>query len=149
VRRAALLLVVLACAAHAAEPPILPSDYFQPHLGKLEDSVDIKAKSEREFELRQHVGGGPIPRDAGSVLNYAAFCIATGISSRRGFSGWSMSTKPIPIEQPIKERFVTVLLAKSPEDVKAAVPPQWTGYIANVKMRDGICKQFVNPKYLK
>jgi hypothetical protein len=144
---ATMAAALVATPARAGEAPVLPSDFFQPNLGKLEDSVEIRQVSKTEFHLRQHVGGGPIPRDAGSVLNYAAFCVAYGIASSRGFRGSALTMKPPPSDKPPTERLLTVFLANAPGDMKPS--PQTTGYMDNARLRDGICKQFVNPKYLK
>jgi len=148
-RTCAMAAILVTGFVRAADVPKLPSDFFLPQMGKLEDTIEVKQTSEKEFQLRQHLGGRPLPRDSGTLLNFMAFCAAYGLSTSKGYSGWSLTMKPSTGDMPV-ERFLVVLLSNGPDDLKDVTSPKdWTGYIDNAKIRDATCKRLVNPQYLK
>lgn len=144
-----VVVLLLGTSAVAGQAAKLPSDFFLPEFGTLEQTIEINQISDKEFQIRQHLGGQPIPKDYGTLMNFMAFCVGYGLSSAIGYSGWSLTMKQ-PIGDTPTERYLTVRLANGSDELKdIALPKDWTGYVENVKIRDATCKHFVNPQYLK
>lgn len=131
-----------------SETPLLPTDFFDTKIGKIEDAGEITQLSENEFQLKQHLGRSSL-NNSGEILNFVSFCVAYGLSTRKGYTGWAVTMKPE--ENNNNARILTIALINNAKEL-ADIPSQtpWSGYVSNEAIwNGGFCKNIVNQKYAK
>ena len=126
-----LVALVAAAPGRGASPPMmaagrvaLPGDFFINEFRGAEASFDLTQRSERLFVMRHHLGGHTIPQDAGLIFGLISVCVAAGLSSSRGFSGWAMTTNPVPPDRAVKEIYVTIVLLNHGQELTGMPSPR-------------------------
>ncbi|MGO9446627.1 MAG: hypothetical protein ACLPXB_17915 [Thiobacillaceae bacterium] len=141
-----LALSLFSSGAHA-EGPSLPSDFFNPKFGKIEDAGKLKQVSAKTFQLRQRLGNSSL-NNSGEILNFVSFCVAYGLSRSNGFSGFAITMQPIDDSGDKIERLITIALVNGGTELtRTPSPTQWSDYVNNFAIWNGFCKNIVNPQF--
>ena len=144
IKRMQILVCALAGSfSISAQVTILPQDLLSGQ-ELLSDTTSIEQVSDNRFEITRKIPADP---SVGMPFNFQTFCMASYLARERGYSGWSLGSRPAAEKKP-EEMHYTVALLNSADGI-AALPTdlKWTVYAAYKKTRDA-CVSFLNPKYL-